>query len=399
MSCTNNHPVRSAEPQKRSSGGPPGEKRILLRAVSLIALVAVCAAGCAGKAEYEKTPAASSSEVHSSEENAGTGGEETTMSTFRNPISEGSAPDPFVTYDPETGYYYALFTCGDRVELFRSRHIATLVSGGDSKVVYRANGPADGIWGDIWAPEMHRGSDGKWYIYTSGRIRQEPSEKRIFVLRAESGDPFGDWKFVRLLYTSVFAIDPTVYTAPDGTQYFVSSRVDPEYGQVLDICRMESPVFLDGKRTMIAKAELEWELVKPYTGKSAIVEGAFFLEHAGRLFLIYSANGCWSDRYALGVLEYTGGDMCDASSWIKHPEPLLVAGNGVYGPGHASFFLSPDGTEVYCAYHGMKEHNENATAAPRYMNVQKVFFDETGYPVMGEAVGYGTDIPVPSGEK
>ena len=33
-----------------------------------------------------------------------------TMKTFRNPVSPFSAPDPFMTYDPVTGYYYALFT-------------------------------------------------------------------------------------------------------------------------------------------------------------------------------------------------------------------------------------------------------------------------------------------------
>ena len=320
------------------------------------------------------------------------------MRTFRNPVSPGDAPDPFVTYDGETGYYYLLFTRGGCVEIFRSRRIASLMTGGESKIIYRANGEKDGIWGDIWAPEMHRGNDGRRYIYTSGRIRPEPSEKRIFVLRAKTADPFGDWEFVRLLYTDVFAIDPTVYTARDGTQYFVSSRVDRQFGQVLDICRMTSPVLLDPQRTTIARAELDWELVPPYTGRSAIVEGAFFLEHGPRLFLIYSANGCWSDGYALGVLEFTGGDICDASNWKKHPKPLLVAGNGVYGPGHASFFRSPDGTEVFCAYHGMREHNEKALPAPRLINVQRVYFDETGYPVMGEAIGYGTDIPVPSGE-
>ena len=51
----------------------------------------------------------------------------------------------------------------------------------------------------------------------------------------------------------------------------------------------------------------------------------------------------------------------------------------------------------------MKKHNPtvtltDATVADRFMNIQKVDFDETGYPVMTSPVGYETDIPYPSGE-
>ena len=35
---------------------------------------------------------------------------------------------------------------------------------------------------------------------------------------------------------------------------------------------------------------------------------------------------------------------------------------------------------------------------PRYMHLQKVDFDETGYPVMGIPVGEHVDILPPSGE-
>jgi len=90
--------------------------------------------------------------------------------------------------------------------------------------------------------------------------------------------------------------------------------------------------------------------------------------------------------------------MCDPDNWIKHDKPIFTMANGVYGPGHASFFHSPDGSELWCAYHGMKEHNATVTYAPRYFNIQKVDFDASGYPVMGEPAGYETDLVPPSGE-
>ena len=57
------------------------------------------------------------------------------MKTFHNPVSPFDAPDPFMTWDPVTGYYYALFTRGSRLELFRSRHAGGIVKDGDSKVI------------------------------------------------------------------------------------------------------------------------------------------------------------------------------------------------------------------------------------------------------------------------
>lgn len=321
------------------------------------------------------------------------------MQAFQNPVSPFDAPDPFMTFDPVTGYYYALFTRGKKLELFRSRHAGNIIRDGDSRIVYIPNGERDGIWGDIWAPEMHRGSNGKWYIYTSGRITPEPGEKRIFIMEGPSGDPFtGEWVFRGMPLPDIFSIDPTVYTASDGVQYLCSSRVEPNCGQVLDICDLVNPYTCGKNRATIARAELDWELVAPYIGKRTIVEGAFFLERGGRLFIIYSANGCWSDHYCLGVLEHLGGSLCDAKNWKKHDKPLFVHGNGVYGPGHASFFTSPDGSEVWCAYHGMKEHNESVTHAPRYFNIQRVHFDENNYPVMDLPTGYEADITPPAGE-
>ena len=203
------------------------------------------------------------------------------MKTFRNPVSPYDAPDPFMTYDPVTGYYYALFTRGTRLELFRSRHAACIVTDADSRVIYTPNGERNGIWGDIWAPEMHRGSNGKWYIYTSGRMYSEPSEKRIFVMEGPSADPFeGEWIFRGKPFPDTFSIDPTVYTAPDGVQYLCSSRVDRVYGQVLDICDLENPYTCGKNVATIARAELDWELVKPYVGGSAIVEARFSLSAA-----------------------------------------------------------------------------------------------------------------------
>ena len=195
------------------------------------------------------------------------------MKTFRNPISPFSAPDPFMTYDPVTGFYYSLFTRGRVLELFRSHHAAEICAGGESIVIYEPNGERDGIWGDIWAPEMHKAPNGKWYIYTSGRKDEQPSAKRLFIMEALTDDPFGAWRFKCKPTPDVFSIDPTVYTAANGQQFICYSRV--ERGQVLDICALENPWTFSGKRAMISRAKYEWEMIPPYVGDGTINEGPF----------------------------------------------------------------------------------------------------------------------------
>ena len=240
------------------------------------------------------------------------------MRYFKNPLADFSAPDPFMTYDGITGYYYALFTRGNRLELFRARSAADILKNEESRVIYTLNGERDGIWGDIWAPEMHKGSNGKWYVYTSGRTEEHGWQKRLFIMEADTEDPFGTWSFKGLPMPDKFAIDPTVYTSKDGKQYICYSSFFEDKGQVLEICDLVNPYTFGQKSAMIAMADLEWELIPPYIGKYAIVEGAFFVERGNRLYIIYSANGCWSDPYCPGVLAQTGGSLCDAAKGKKH---------------------------------------------------------------------------------
>lgn len=322
------------------------------------------------------------------------------MYDVKNPISPFNSPDPFMTYDNATGYYYALFTLGDRLELFRSRHAATVVTDADSRVIYTPNPEKDGIYRHIWAPEMHRGSNGKWYIYTSGSIDKQGGQKRLFIMEGPEEDPFvGEWKFCGMPMPDVFSIDPSVYTDSDGRQYLCSSRLDPVIGQTIDICDLVNPYTVGKERATLAIADLKWELIPPYVSNYAIVEGGFFLKRGERLFIIYSANGCWSKDYCLGALEHTGGALCDAANWKKHPKPIFVYGNGVYGPGHASFFSSPDKSEVWCAYHGLKDSNDDCQPTSRFFNIQRIDFDDSGFPVMGLPVGYERVMPAPSGEE
>ena len=61
------------------------------------------------------------------------------------------------------------------------------------------------------------------------------------------------------------------------------------------------------------------------------------------IHVAYSASGCWTPYYALGLLTADAhADLLDPASWHKADAPVFRQNpdNGVYGTGHNSFFLS-----------------------------------------------------------
>lgn len=303
---------------------------------------------------------------------------------FANPVGGDETPDPFVTWDSARRCYYLLFTRGWELRLYRSPTLAGLRDG--ESVRLEAPGEREGFYGNFWAPEMHRAADGKWYVYTSGSIKRNSpwGQKRLFVLGSKTEDPFDGFVYRGKPAPDAFAIDPTVTTLAGGTQLVCYSELRGTLGQVLVVRELVTPWTFGEREVVIARAELPWELKD-----SRINEGAFFVRSPDgrRLFVVYSANGCFCDDYALGVIEYMGGGIYEAANWKKFPEPILVKGNGCFGPGHASFFASPDGRELWCAYHAMRKSNPNRIQAGRWLNFQRVKFSWKGVPRLGECVG------------
>jgi len=294
------------------------------------------------------------------------------------PIGDKESPDPYITYDEKYGRYYLLFTRGKEVRIFASDTLSDIRNDEKGVKVYGVE-QNNGITGSIWAPEMHK-IDDRWYIYTSGARTADGREDRtLFILKSRTDDPLEGFDFAGFPDPQMHAIDPTVIDRGEKGLYMCYAREDR--GNRIWIRRMATPLTFEGEGTLICEAELDFEKIPPYVGEHTIVEGPFFVESPDkeRLFVIYSANGCWSDDYALGVLELTGEDPLDARSWEKDEEILLKKYEGVYGPGHASFFRGKGGEELYIAYHGMLESNVKVSWAPRFLFVKRVYFDKTGF--------------------
>ena len=323
--------------------------------------------------------------------------------TFTNPLLPSGA-DPWSIY--KDGYYYYTNTFGDRLVIWKTKSIADLKTAPRKTVFLPSKGK--GYSKDLWAPELHF-INHKWYLYFAADSGRNESH-RIWVLENASPDPLkGEWILKGKVADSSdkWAIDASVFKHKDQLYMIWSGwEGDTNGRQDIYIGKMKNPWTLEGKRVRLSSPNLDWEqhgdLHDPYNPPHVNVnEGPEFLQHGDRVFLIYSASGCWTDFYALGMLStHADNNLLDSASWAKSPQPVFKESveNGVYAPGHNSFFKSPDGTQDWILYH--------ANAAPgqgcgkhRSPRAQSFTWNADGSPNFGEPVKAGVPLFVPSEKK
>lgn len=325
--------------------------------------------------------------------------------TFTNPLLP-SGPDPWSIH--REGFYYYMHTTGRNLTLWRTRNIADLATA-EQKVVWTPpeTGPHSR---NIWAPEIHH-LDGRWYIYFAADDGRNPNH-RMWVLENPSPDPFeGEWVLKGKIAdpSDRWAIDGSVFEHR-GRYYFIwSGWPGAENGtQNLYIAPMANPWTLAGERVLISTPTHPWEKVgdirraNPADGPPHVDvnEGPQILTRGDRLFIVYSASGCWTDHYALGMLTASASsDLLDPASWSKSPRPVFESKPiaGVYAPGHNSFFKSPDGKEDWILYHANTEPGAGC-GGRRSPRAQPFTWRADGTPDFGEPVPLGVPVRRPSGE-
>ena len=314
--------------------------------------------------------------------------------TFTNPLLNSGA-DPWVFQ--KDGWYYFTHTTGKNLRLYRTRQMSDLRNA-EWRTVWTP--PDTGMNSkQIWAPEIHFLQD-KWYFYYAADDGLNENH-RMWVLENASEDPFeGRWsdKGELELPGDKWAIDGTAFEH-NGKLYFVWSgwEGDINLRQDIYITRMTNPWTAQGPRMLLSKPEHAWET---NGGKPAINEAPQFLKRNGKLFIIYSASGCWTDDYTLGMLwSHDTSDVLKPSSWIKHSKPVFTKEvlADAYGPGHNSFFTSPDGAEDWIIYHANPDPGQGC-GGKRSPRMQPFHWSDDGFPEFGRPVALGEAVPVPSGE-
>ena len=321
--------------------------------------------------------------------------------TFTNPLLTAGA-DPWCIY--KNGYYYYTNTTGRNITIWKTKNIGNLKSA-EKKVVWTP--PATGPYSkEIWAPEIHY-FQGKWYAYFAADSGNNFNH-RLYVLENNSNDPLkGHWTMKGKLKTpdDKWAIDGSVFEH-EGKMYLIWSgwKGDVNGEQDIFIAKMKNPWTVEGPRTLLSEPFYPWEKIGDLNNPNDVShvnvnEGPEVLAHGNKVFLIYSASGCWTDTYALGMLTAnTGADILKASSWTKIDHPVFKQSpkNKVYGTGHNSFFTSPDGKEDYILYHANDEPGQGC-GSHRSPRAQKFTWNADGSPNFGEPVAAGVELAVPSG--
>ena len=288
---------------------------------------------------------------------------------FRNPVSKEDGSDPFILFSHDWGTYYNLETHGDRIEIRQSFSLAHLYDWGSSVPVFKA-GPDAPIAGDIRAPELFHGADGRWFIYASGRV--EGKGTRLFVIPSKTDNPFDGLNAPVVLDDGLDGIDPTVLSYGDGKLALAYSK--------------DAKLFLRELTAPDAFGARSIELPARGTAPSCF-------KHGARIFLGYTA-----EDGTIRLLELVGDDPFAASSWKQLDKPLLVAANGIENLRHASFFLSPDKTETWCFFEASDRLDMDNKAGAVRFRVQKIEFDNDDLPVPAETLDGSTEFHAPSGE-
>ena len=314
--------------------------------------------------------------------------------TFTNPLLK-SGPDPWV--EQKDDWYYVTHTTGRDLRLYRTKKMSELRDA-EVKTIWTA--PATGMNSkQIWAPEIHY-LQGKWYFYYAADDGNNANH-RMWVLENEAEDPFtGTWvdKGELELPDDKWAIDGTAFEH-NSELYFLWSgwEGDVNVRQDIYITKMDNPWTATGDRVLLSKPEHAWEL---NGGTPAINEAPQVLTHEGKIFIIYSASGCWTDDYTLGMLSaQAASDFLDVNAWTKHPHPVFEKNpsSSAFGPGHNSFFTSPDGTEDWIIYHANPEAGLGCSGE-RSPRMQKFTWTIDGLPDFGNPVALGAKLEPPSGE-
>lgn len=325
--------------------------------------------------------------------------------TFTNPLL-AYGPDPWALC--HDGYFYYTHSTRTDLTIWKTRDLTKLAHA-EHKVVWSVpkTGPHSK---NAWAPELHYLNDGRgnmrWYAYLSADDGNADNQ-RIIVLENTTDDPFdGHWRFKNKLTTpdDKWSIDGTVIDI-DGQLYLSWSgwEGDKNGQQNVYLCRMSNPWTCEGKRLLLSAPTLPWERHNhdpdPNSPRNSVLvnEAPGFLRHGDHLFIAYSASGCWTDEYAMGLLTARiNSDLMNADSWTKSPIPVFKASarNGVYGPGHGCFFHTESG-QTWLLYHanpGPGKGCENE----RTPRLQRIRWHRDGTPDFGVPAAEGQRLDMVS---
>jgi beta-xylosidase len=268
---------------------------------------------------------------------------------FRNPVLDADFPDPDVVLVGGTYYAYATNTEGANIQAASSADLVHWTVVGDAL-------PALPVWavqafGYAWAPDVTADPDGQGYLmyFTARFAIDQGGTQCIGVAAGDAPEgpfvPEGSAPIVCQVGLGG-SIDPASFVDDDGSRWLLWKNDGNSGGgkswlflQPLS----DDGRALEGEPARLVTAEERFE--------GSIVEGPTLYKHAGRYYLLYSANDYATPKYAVGwaAAEQPRGP------YEKSREPLLASQlpAGIVGPGGQDIVLDAEG-QAWLLFHGWR---------------------------------------------
>ncbi len=176
-------------------------------------------------------------------------------------------------------------------------------------------------------------------------------------------------------------LDMTFVKADNASYYVWSYRqhigTPLDSGSMLYIATVDEndPTKITSDPVLLTRPLYGWENVSGTINN----EGPYAFVKDGKVYLAYSGGAANSYTYALGMFTAsTGDDLLNLDNWTKSQTAVLsfYSVEGVYGPGHNSFFTDAEGN-LMIAYHA----ETDITSTLRCDGIRRVHFNIDNEPV------------------
>jgi beta-xylosidase len=275
--------------------------------------------------------------------------------TYCNPVDVLIA-DPFIYHEKDTYYLYGT-AAHDGLLVWTSRDLV------DWQLHDHAFRRTRDTWSQryFWAPEMFKHKD-KYYLHFtalgSGRKRR--------IVLAESDSPLGPFKETKAPWFDPgdATIDSHVFRDTDGQLYLYTVALDhPPEKKLFEIYvrKLDENLNPSKEATFCITPNEAWEGI--------VNEGPFVQKRNGLYYLTFSTVGYMSPEYGVSVAT----SKSPLGPWKKVPgNHVLQRTADVSGPGHHCFIDSPDGKEMFIAYH-THQHLDHP-GPPRQLAIDRAHF-------------------------
>lgn len=298
---------------------------------------------------------------------------DTSNLSFQNDLGISGIGDPYVIKTQDEMYYMYCTSAPNGFYCWKSDN---MVDWGDRKMCYVRK--ADAWCTDcFWAPEVYY-LDGKYYMFYTAK-NQENSLRIGLAVSDQPDGPFEDLNNEPFLDLGYAVIDANVLFDEDGRKYLYYARDCSENvmgflrkSEIYGVQLSDDLHSVVGEPVKLITPEQSWEKV---SGDTQWNEGPEVIRHGDTYYLTYSANYFASSAYSIG---YATADS-PLGPFVKADEnPILTSGvrKDVSGPGHHSFTVSPDGTQLWAFYHS--HSNPLAPSGERKVNMDRAGFTEDG---------------------